>query len=144
MLYSIHRGNVVGYAGGQANVIYLVSSVERAVAGNRPWCFTDGHAVEAMTEFFASTERLDRIDWEVIEARHWSSTEADLDRKRRKQAEFLIHESVPWNWFHQIGVVDQRRVQRVREIIAEAEHQPEVADRTPVVLQVRLRYVENC
>jgi hypothetical protein len=127
MLYSIHRGNVVGYAGGQANVIYLVSSVEQAVAGNRPWCFTDGHAVEAMTEFFASTERLDRIDWEVIEARYWSSTEADLDRKRRKQAEFLIHGSVPWNWFHQIGVVDQRRAQRVREIIAEAEHRPEVA-----------------
>jgi ssDNA thymidine ADP-ribosyltransferase, DarT len=50
MLYSIHRGNVVGYAGGQANVVHLVSNVEQVVSGNRSWCFTDGHAVEAITE----------------------------------------------------------------------------------------------
>lgn len=126
MLYSIHRGNVVGYAGGQANVIYLVSTVETAVAGDRAWCFTDGHAVEAITEYYATTERLDIIDWEVIGARYWSNTEDDLDRKRRKQAEFLVHGYFPWDWFHRIGVIDQGRSQRVREIIAEALHQPEV------------------
>lgn len=124
MLYSIHRGNVVGYAGGQANVVHLVSTVETVVAGDRPWCFTDGHAVEAMTEFHAKTERLDRIDWAVIGATYWSNTEDDLDRKRRKQAEFLVHGSVPWNWFHCIGVIDQGRSQQVREVIAEAAHLP--------------------
>jgi hypothetical protein len=29
MLYTIHQGNVAGYDGGQAKVVYLVSSVER-------------------------------------------------------------------------------------------------------------------
>ena len=126
MLYSIHRGNVVGYAGGQTEVIYLVSSVERVVAGNRAWCFTDGHAVEAMSEFLTDTEHLNKIDWGAIRAQSWYNTPEDPDRKRRKQAEFLIHSSVPWTWIHRIGVVDQGRSQRVREIIAEAPHQPEV------------------
>ncbi len=126
MLYSISRGNIVGYAGGQADVIYLVSGVERAVAGNRPWCFTDGHAVESMTEFLTSTERLNTIDWGVVGAPIWYNTPDDPDRKRRKQAEFLIHGSVPWCWFDRIGVIDDQRARRVEEIIAEAEHQPEV------------------
>ena len=126
MLYSIHRGNIVGYAGGQANVVYLVSTVETAVAEGRDWCFTDGHGVEAMTEFYDSTDHLDTIDWAIIGAQYWSNTEEDLDRKRRKQAEFLIHGSVPWTWIHRIGVVDHSRSQRVREIIAEATHQPAV------------------
>lgn len=126
MLYSIHRGNVVGYAGGQANVVYLVVSIEQAVAGDRAWCFTDGHAVEAMTEFLTDTEHLNTIDWGAVRAQIWYNTPDDPDRKRRKQAEFLIHGSVPWDWIHRIGVIDQGRSQRVREIIAGAPHQPEV------------------
>ena len=127
MLYSIHRGNVVGYAGGQADIIYLVTTVEAAVSGNRPWCFTDGHAVEAMTEFLIDTAHMNTIDWGIIKASIWYNTPDDPDRKRRKQAEFLIHGSVPWPWIHRIGVVDQGRSQRVREIIAGAAHQPEVS-----------------
>jgi hypothetical protein len=126
MLYSIHTNNVAGYAGGQVDVIYLVSTVEQVEAGDRPWCFTDGHAVEAMTDIFATTELLDKIDWGVIGSWSWKNQEDDLDRKRRKQAEFLVHRSFPWEWFHRIGVVDQRRAQRVTEIITEANHQPEV------------------
>ncbi len=126
MLFSIHTRYVVGYAGEQADVIYLVSSVEQAVAGNRPWCFTDGHAVEAMTDFFTDTGHLDKIDWAVIRSWSWKNREDDPDRKRRKQAEFLVHGSFPWEWIYRIGVIAQRRAQRVTEIIAEADHQPEV------------------
>ena len=52
MLYSIHTGHVDGYDGGQKDIIYLLSSVERIAQGDRKWCFSDGHAVEALTEFF--------------------------------------------------------------------------------------------
>ena len=94
MLYSIHRGNVVGYAGGQADVIYLVSTVEQAEAGNRPWCFTDGHAVEAMTDFYASTEHLDKIDWDAIRARIWYNTPDDPDREASEAGRILGNRSV--------------------------------------------------
>lgn len=126
MLYSIHRGNVAGYTGRQEDVIYLVSAVETAVAGEWSWCFTDGHAVEAVTEFLIGTEHLNKIDWGVIKAQTWYNTPDFPDRRRRKQAEFLIHGSVPWSWIHRIGVVDQGRSRRVREIIAGAQHQPEI------------------
>jgi hypothetical protein len=70
MLYSIHTGHVEGYDGGQEDVIYLVSSVERVAKGKRQWCFTDGHAVEAVTDFFCDVDELAQVDWEVIN--HWS------------------------------------------------------------------------
>jgi hypothetical protein len=126
MLYSIHCHKVAGYAGSQEDVIYLVSSIGQAEAGNRPWFFTDGHAVEAMTEFFADTHHLDKIDWGVIRSRYWFNMEDDLDRRRRKQAEFLIWKSVPWDWFCRIGVIDCQRAERVKEIISASDHQPEV------------------
>lgn len=126
MLYAISMGKVEGYAGGQGDVVYLVTTVERAVAGGRPWCLTDGHAIQRVAEFYTDTQRLDKIDWEVIRDSYWADTRDDPDHKRRKQAEFLVHESVPWNWFHRIGVIDHGRSRRVREIIAEATHQPEV------------------
>ena len=126
MLFTISRGNVAGYNGVQADVIYLVTSVGKIVAGNRPWFFTDGNAADALTEFLTGTERLDTIDWEVIGAKIWRDTSDDPDRKRRKQAEFLVHGSVPWDCFDRIGVIDHRKARRVEEIIAEAKHQPEV------------------
>jgi hypothetical protein len=103
MLYSIHRGNVAGYTGRQEDITDLVSAVETAVAGERPWCFTDGHAVEAVTEFLIGAEHLNKIDWGVIEAQTWYNTPDFPDRRRRKQAEFLIHGSVPWSWIHRMA-----------------------------------------
>ena len=126
MLYVIHKGGVPDYQGTQDEIVYLVTSVAVVVAGDRPWCFTDGHAVEEVTNFFTNTERLDKIDWGMIQNRSWASTEQDPDRKRRKQAEFLVYGSVPWSWFDRIGVIDQERLERVRGIIANAPHQPEV------------------
>lgn len=126
MLFSIHCGNVAGYAGGQANVVYLVSSVETVVAGKRQWCFTDGHAIEAVTKFYDNTDQIDSVDWPVIRDWSWKNTPSDPDRKRRKQAEFLVAGSVPWTYFHCIGVIDEQRRQRVAGIIANLDHQPRI------------------
>jgi hypothetical protein len=116
MLYSIKTGHVVGYDGGQSGVIYLVTSVEQVMMGDRLWCFTDGHAVEALTKFFDCVDALNNVDWVVVEDWSWRNTDADPDRKRRKQAEFLVHGSAPWGWIEQIGVYNgsvQRAVQNV-------------------------------
>ena len=89
MLYSIHTGYVEGYDGGQASVVYLVSDAESVAASTSELCFTNGQAVEAITEFFNSLDHLNNIDWDVIKDWSWSNRD-DLDRKRRKQAEFLV------------------------------------------------------
>lgn len=131
MLYSIHSGFVQGYDGGQKNVIYLASSVERVVRGNLPWCFTNGHAVEAMTDFFDSVDELTQVDWPVIGHWSWKNTDEDPDRKRRKQAEFLVHKSFPWNWVEEIGVISLSMKDQVTALLAGCGclHQPPVAVR---------------
>lgn len=131
MLFSIHTGYVDGYDGGQQEVIYLLSSVERVASGNRSWCFTDGHAVEAVTEFFSDAGDLARIDWEAIQHWSWKNTEADPDRKRRKQAEFLVYQSLPWGWIEEIGVRDLKMRDRVSKIVRKAgpAHAPPIVVR---------------
>jgi hypothetical protein len=129
MLYAIHAGHVEGYTDGQQQVIYLVTTVQEAVEGDRRWAFTDGHPVEELTEFYDNLDDLNKIDWHRIEHWSWRNTETDPDRKRRKQAEFLVHRSVPWNWLDIIAVVSQAMARRVRQVLDETkvEHRPRVA-----------------
>jgi hypothetical protein len=43
MLYVVHRGHR-SYAGGQDEIVHLVSSVRCAIALGGPWAFSDRHA----------------------------------------------------------------------------------------------------
>lgn len=127
MLYSIHGGRVAGYRGGQTEVVYLVSSVEQVAKGDRSWCFTDGHAVMGLSDFYDQISELDKVDWDLMKNWRWKDSADDPDRKRRKQAEFLVHRSLPWSWIEQVGVIDEAMAQKVRRIVSAAEHQPPVS-----------------
>lgn len=118
MLYAIHTGYVEGYTGGQTEVVYLVSSVERVVEIGLQWCFTDGHAVEALTDFFVSLEDLSHVDWPVVEHWSWRNRANDLDRKRRKQAEFLVHRFFPWDAVQSMAVITSAMASRVSNVIS--------------------------
>ena len=73
MLFAINLGAVEGYRGGQASVLHLVSTVKVASATGQPWCFTDGHAEMAMTEFCDDLESLaELVDSEIMEGRYWT------------------------------------------------------------------------
>ena len=85
LLYTINRGNVPGYAGGQAPILHLVSSAQRIEATGLGFVFTDGYAIMSLTEFFHDLGQLDRIDWQLMRARQWADTQTDSDRKRRRQ-----------------------------------------------------------
>jgi len=126
MLYAIHTGSVADYVDGQKPVVHLVSSVECAVSQGRPWCFTDGHAGIAFSSFFDDLNNLDKIDWRIMKATYWNDTDLDLDRKRRRQAEFLVYESYPWTAITHIGVFDKDLQMQVAEIVSRAVHQPQV------------------
>jgi ssDNA thymidine ADP-ribosyltransferase, DarT len=57
------------------------------------------------------------IDWEIMEAHYWADTEEDGDRKRRRQAEFLVHQFFPWELIQEIGVINTTIQAQVREIL---------------------------
>ncbi len=114
MLLAIHIGAVENYQDGQGSIIYLESSLEAIKQSKISWCFSDGHAIEKVTQFFNSENALDNLDWDLINGWSWGNTDQDNDRKRRKQAEFLVHRFFPWDLIAGIGVISesvQREVQ---------------------------------
>lgn len=124
MLYAIHGGYVEGYEQGQAPLIHLVTTAQTVNNSGSEWVFTDGHATMAFTEYFDDLKNLDEVDWEVMELQYWHDTPTLPDRKRRRQAEFLIKDFCPWELFSEIGVINSRIESRVKRIIEDSRHQP--------------------
>ena len=124
MLYAIHRGNVEGYTEGQEPILHLVSSVQTVVQAGLSFVFTDGHAEMAISRFFTNLEDLQEVDWKIMRARYWYDTFEDGDRKRRRQAEFLVHNFFPWELVHEIGVYNRKIAQQVETLIKQANHRP--------------------
>jgi len=117
MLYAINSGVVEGYADGQSPVIYLCSTAEAVRKAGLRWVFTEGHADMLFTDFFDDLKDLDKVDWDLMQARYWNDTNDDPDRKRRRQAEFLVHQFFPWELVSYIGVYDRSIAERAGEII---------------------------
>ena len=61
-----------------------------------------------------------------MQSRYWFDTPEDPDRKRRRQAEFLVHQFFPWNLISKIGVLDSVASAKAAEVIAKCEHKPNV------------------
>jgi len=78
------------------------------------------------SEFFDHPRDLEKLDWGTILSNDWRDTPEDGDRKRRKQAEFLVHRFFPWHLITEIGVIDDKVAGRVTELLEGATHKPPV------------------
>lgn len=119
MLYTISRGNVAGFSGGQGSVVHIVSTAQAVRNAGPRFVFTDGHGIMAFTEFFVDLADLDKVDWDIMSADQWADTDDDTDRKRRRQAEFLVHEQFPVNLIQEIGVMNQTKKNETAAALAE-------------------------
>ncbi|MCC6443884.1 MAG: DUF4433 domain-containing protein [Armatimonadetes bacterium] len=45
-----------------------------------------------------------------------------MDRKRRRQAEFLVYRLIPWTAITEIGVINRVMNGKVREYLSQAEY----------------------
>ncbi|RUS93012.1 hypothetical protein DSM106972_097600 [Dulcicalothrix desertica PCC 7102] len=117
MLYTINKGNVEGYTEGQTPVIYIITEAEIIAANNLVFAFTDGHAVMDYSEFYDDLQFLNMIDWDIMRERYWNNTPSDGDRRRRRQAEFLVHQFCPWSLIAQIGVINNTVKSQVEQIL---------------------------
>lgn len=128
MLYTIDKGNVAGYTEGQRPILHLVSTAEAVAALGQPWAFTDGHAEMAVSDFFTELGALaTEVDWSVMNSIYWKDTVDQPDRKWKRQAEFLVHQTLPWTAIQRIGVFDQDIRRQVELILSTVEHKPEIA-----------------
>jgi ssDNA thymidine ADP-ribosyltransferase, DarT len=126
MLYTISKGNVQGYNEGQTPVIYLVVDAEKIEENNFSFAFTDGHPIMEYSDFFNDFSDLEKIDWDLMEDKYWSDTKDDPDRKRRRQAEFLVYDWCPWKFVEEIGVIDHSMKLKVTQILKNLDDPPPV------------------
>jgi len=127
MLYIIYRGNhpEINYRDGQGSIVHLEADLSEAIAwadrNRRRWAFTLSNAGAIYTEFRSTADQLQEISWDAIAASDWRAAEV----KEGKQAEFLVHESFPWELVGRVGVVSASLRAQVRDILG-AEGQPVV------------------
>ena len=100
--------------------------MESALDHGLAFTFTEGHADMKYSRFFEDIADLDKVDWPLMEQQWWKDTVEDPDRKRRRQAEFLVHDFFPWKLVSEIGVIDSRIAKQVGVILQDAAHKPVV------------------
>ena len=128
MLYLIYQSNHPGlsYRGGQGPIVHLEADLQNTVTwandAGRHWAFSLSNAGAFYVEFRASLDDLEQINWDAVAARDWRAPEF----KEGKQAEFLVHESFPWDLVLRIGVRSQQVYQQVQQALRAANHRPRV------------------
>ena len=129
MLLALKGGVVGGAAGEQSDIVHLVLDAESLVDAGLACVHTDGNAASQPLRFFPGVSGFANLRWDVIQSWSWKDTPDDNDRKRSKQAEFLVHDAVPWSHVRLIGALTESTRDRALVAIATAPHRP------PVTLQ---------
>ncbi|MDY7106777.1 MAG: DUF4433 domain-containing protein [Actinomycetota bacterium] len=130
MLGSIHTGRVRTYTGGQDDIVYLVSAIERIVEAALPFVFTDRNAVYDYARFGNSEAQIGEfVDWQLMEARMSNNTPEQPDRMERRMAEFLVHRHVPWPAFLGVAAKDATRARAAGSALASVGVQATIRER---------------
>lgn len=120
MLYTVSQGNVDGYSEGQEPILYLITKVELIVESKLQFVFSDGHPAIAISEFYNNLGDLNFVNFDLMKEQWWNDTDEFPDRKRQRQAEFLVHQFCPWSQIIGIATMTQA-VKEVVEKIMEDE-----------------------
>jgi len=113
MMLNLKTGRVPGYEEGQDPLIYLGTTAQAIADSGRGCVFSDGHGIAAYTSWFDNLSQLDKVDWGMVSERYWTDNANDMDRQRRKQAEFLMHQFCSWTLIQAVVVIDERRKVRL-------------------------------
>lgn len=100
----------------QQDIVYLCCNLEKVLKECNEWCFTDGHAKTKITTFYNDIKDLDQVDLALAGQRYWHPIDEDLDRMRKKQAEFLVKYSVPPSCISDLVVYNPERQKEVQNI----------------------------
>lgn len=119
MLYALKHGKVESYTEGQEPLVYLVTYAQDVAQIGIPFVFSDGHGLIAITQWFDDLSYLHCVDWDLLKAKYWKDTTEDGDRRRRRQAEFLIYQFCPWSIIKGIGVLNPAAKEHVEKILSD-------------------------
>lgn len=97
MLYVIQHGYNGVLRVEPEDIVYCVIKLIDLINNNVDCIFTDGHALSALTSFYAKgdlTRINDIVRYDDVYSVQWNS-EVDIDLKRRKEAELLVNSDLP-------------------------------------------------
>lgn len=118
MLYVIQHGYNGVKKHEPENIVYCVIRLTDLIESEINCVFTDGHALNALTEFYAK-EELPRIDeiikYDDVYSSRWDSN-ADIDLKRRKEAELLVRDDLPAQYIKGYVVYNETARSRLIEM----------------------------
>lgn len=119
MLYAYKCGQVTNRPENQDEIIYFVTSVETVCRHGLPFVFSDGHPVAEPKAFYDDLAMLSQVDLSLMREQYWHDTKDDPDRKRRRQAEFLVWERVPLGIISYLATRTAQKLEDVAEIVRE-------------------------
>lgn len=127
MMFTLGKNNYE-YQQGFDEVVYLVSNVPAMLNLGCDWIASDRNAALSLAEFTDDVRQLDEhISWEVISAKYWNDY---VDGSDLRAAEFLVHDSVPWEAIELIATKTPSTKVKVERLIADHMHCPPVIVRT--------------
>ena len=132
MLMAIDRGNVEGCPYRQQDIAHLQTTVEAIVENDLLFVFYDYNATLNIATCYNDLPDLDRIDWDLFHepplldgyCRYFHSRVDNsryILRKETRQAEFLVYKSIPLKLIQLVGVHNEQKAERVREIFDDAK-----------------------
>lgn len=95
MMYNINTGYGGTTRVANEEIVILVSSLFKISELRIPFVFTDRHAYVRMANCFTDLDRLDQIDWPLLNRRDFRNDPDDPGKKERYQAEALVWKCVP-------------------------------------------------
>ncbi|WP_422059572.1 type II toxin-antitoxin system toxin DNA ADP-ribosyl transferase DarT [Sphingopyxis sp.] len=126
MLYNIKTGYNVPRRPNE-EIVILVSSLFKIVDQEIDFLFTDSHAYLQTAQFYDDLDRLDEVDWAILQASDFKRDNNDLGKFERYQAEALIHEHVPLAALRGVACCNEAEAQKLRGHIAAADVELKVA-----------------
>ncbi|MFB6285662.1 MAG: DUF4433 domain-containing protein [Candidatus Bipolaricaulia bacterium] len=126
MLYVINQGGVEEYDEGQEPLVHLVTRVQFIEERNLEFAFTDRHAVLTYANFYDETRALDQVAHKLMLKRYWHDTDRHPQRKERRQAEFLVHDFVPFDLIGAIGVINEQMKEETERCLDQLDQAPPV------------------
>ena len=97
----------------QPFIIFLAVSIDKIKEDDV--VFTDASAnTDPPPNFYKDPLSLDKLDWQAIDSRKWSTK--DNDELHRRMAEVLVHKEVPLDWIDRIIVWNEGFRDEVKDI----------------------------
>ena len=112
-----------GYNGVQkrpmSEIVILGSSLRKLESDGVCFVFSDRHASLAAARFSNDLQHLDRIDWNILQARDFKRDANDLEKVERYQAETLVHRTLPVSALMGMMCYDDATTARMKQESAE-------------------------